>query len=265
MKKLMMIAVLAMSTVAVAVESTPIAVEQKPQQGQQQAKRRSTPEERRARREARVAAEGGLLPRPAKGKVVRILVKSDKVRKADIEAEARNMNRILATYVEVLESEGQSTNATGCLITLADMGEAPTLLCAPEDFWATVNVARLAQDNPNPDLLKSRVIKELWRALGYALGAPNQSKQTCLMRPIRNVADLDAEKISVLTPMPMMAVMQTAARLGFAKGGMTTYRTACMEGWAPSPTNDVQKALWESAHTLPSKPIQIKYDPKKDK
>ena len=25
----------------------------------------------------------------------------------------------------------------------------------------------------------------------------------------------------------------------------STYRKACREGWAPAPTNDVQKAIWE--------------------
>ena len=28
-----------------------------------------------------------------------------------------------------------------------------------------------------------------------------------------------------------------------------TYRQACIEGWAPAPTNDVQKAIWEKVHS----------------
>jgi hypothetical protein len=27
---------------------------------------------------------------------------------------------------------------------------------------------------------------------------------------------------------------------------MTTYRNAVMEGWAPAPTNDIQRAVWDA-------------------
>jgi hypothetical protein len=43
------------------------------------------------------------------------------------------------------------------------------------------------------------------------------------------------------------------------------YRQACKQGWAPAPTNDVQRAIWNKVHELPSDPIKIKYDPKRDK
>ena len=222
------------------------------------AKVKLTPEQRRARREARIAADGGMLARPAKGKVVRVLLRTKHFSMADAIAEAANMTRIMHVFVEVVESEEQSKNKTGCLITLADMDKAPTLLVAPEDYWATVNVSNLAADKPAPDVLKSRVVKEMWRAIGYALGAANSSQYTCVMRPISCPADLDREKVAVLTPQPMMAVANTANKLGFAKGGQTTYRKACQEGWAPQPTNDVQKAIWEEVHAIPDKPLQIK-------
>ena len=39
----------------------------------------------------------------------------------------------------------------------------------------------------------------------------------------------------------------------------TIYQRACQEGWAPAPTNDVQKAIWEKVHAIPDKPITIEY------
>ena len=221
-------------------------------------KKRMTPEERKAHREARIAADGGMLDRPVKGKVIRVLLRTKDFSMADAVAEAANMSRILRVFVEVVEAEEQSKNKTGCLITLADMDKAPTLLAAPEDYWATVNVSRLKEGNPSAEVLKSRVIKEMWRAVGYALGAANASQYTCVMRPISCPADLDKEKVAVLTPQPMMAVSKTASQLGFARGGQATYRKACEEGWAPQPTNDVQKAIWEQVHSIPDKPLQIK-------
>ena len=41
--------------------------------------------------------------------------------------------------------------------------------------------------------------------------------------------------------------------------------SACREGWASAPTNDVQKAIWDKVRAIPDKPLTIEYDPKKDK
>ena len=43
------------------------------------------------------------------------------------------------------------------------------------------------------------------------------------------------------------------------------YSRACREGWAPPPTNDVQRTIWKQVHAVPDKPIKIEFDPKKDK
>ena len=41
------------------------------------------------------------------------------------------------------------------------------------------------------------------------------------------------------------------------------YLVAVQEGWAPQPTNDVQKAIWDKVHALPTEPIKIKPEEKK--
>ena len=38
-----------------------------------------------------------------------------------------------------------------------------------------------------------------------------------------------------------------ARKLGMQMVRTTTYRKAAEEGWAPPPTNDVQKAIWNEA------------------
>ena len=44
---------------------------------------------------------------------------------------------------------------------------------------------------------------------------------------------------------------------------IVSYRKACEEGWAPQPTNDFQKAVWDDVHAMPSEPIKIKPEEKK--
>lgn len=213
---------------------------------------------------ARLAADGGLVERPVKGKVVRIKVETSRITPAEIEQEAVTIRRRLSASVEVGAKGTESKHEVGAYVVLADQGEkVPTLLCAPEENWATVNVTRLLAGDPDAATLKSRIIKELWRALGYALGAANSQQQPCVMRPIRKASDLDTYPVAMVTPMPLMAMRNTMASIGFAAGGMTSYRKACEEGWAPAPTNDVQKAVWDKVHEVPKKPIKIEFDPKK--
>ena len=54
-------------------------------------------------------------------------------------------------------------------------------------------------------------------------------------------------------------------RMGVSPTRKGTYEAAVKQGWAPAPTNDIQKAIWDKVHQLPTKPIQIKFDPKTDK
>lgn len=223
-----------------------------------------TPAERKARREARIAADGGLVDRPIMGRVVRIKVETDKISVEDVRAEAERFMQLFRVAVEVVGKGQDPATKVGAYVSLVEQGEkVPTLLCAPEDYWTTVNVTRLLAGKPDAETLKSRIVKELWRGLGYALGAANSQQQPCVMRPIRYVGDLDVYKVAIVSPQPMMAMRSTMSQLGLAQGGKTTYRTACQEGWAAQPTNDVQKKVWEQVHTAPKEPMKIEFDPKK--
>ena len=210
-----------------------------------QVKRTRTPGlNKRARYMARVAAEGGLIQAPAKGKAVRIVTKSSKVPVADMKVIADEITRLMGFVVEVADSDKPSKLAVGCMIAVAEQGEkSPTLLIAPEDTWATVNVSRLMSDKPIDEVLKLRVKKEVWRAFGYVLGAANSMMQPCVMRPIYSLKDLDSNGTAIMSPDRLPSVQATSEYLGFARSRVVTYKTACAEGWAPAPTNDVQRAI----------------------
>ena len=44
---------------------------------------------------------------------------------------------------------------------------------------------------------------------------------------------------------------------------VVSYQDACEMGVAPAPTNDVQKAIWDKVHAMPTEPIKIKPEEKK--
>ena len=48
-----------------------------------------------------------------------------------------------------------------------------------------------------------------------------------------------------LSPMSMKMIVANCNKRGIPTLRHGTYRSACEHGWAPAPTNDVQKAIWE--------------------
>ena len=48
-----------------------------------------------------------------------------------------------------------------------------------------------------------------------------------------------------MSPEPFNKIMTHAQKLGMQPQRMTTYRKAVEEGWAPAPTNDLQRTVWE--------------------
>lgn len=263
MKKLLFVAVTALCAGSLFAETAAPT----PQNGK---KPRMSMAERRAKRDARIAAQGGLIKRPIEGKVIRVMTKTDKVTIPQLEEITKEITHLMGYAVECVDGNAQTSQRTGCLIVLAEQGNtAPTLLIAPEDPWASINVSKLTSDNPNAELFKTRITKEIWRAFGYAMGAANSNMQPCLMRPIYGLKDLDAEKVAILCPEPLSGITMSANRLNIAQSRMCTYKQACEEGWAPAPTNDVQKAVAAAvkaeAIKNPTNPIKIEYDPKAGK
>lgn len=144
----------------------------------------------------------------------------------------------------------------------------PALLVAPEDRWAVVNVAPL--DNGKPAFFKARVVKELARGFSALCGAMNSSYPAALTGGVTKPGDLD-EFSDARLPVDVIARFAPyLAPFGASPAVYSTYRSACKEGWAPAPTNDYQKAIFEKvqqekSETLkgPKNPRKIEFDPKK--
>ena len=240
-------------------------------------KRKLTPEERRAKIEAhramRLAEVGGLVSKPNTGSTFRILNASKLVPEAVLRKTLSTFDQYLKIPVTVESTEPVENLAktardalkkpkTGAVLLLVDDAEAPSLVVAPEQAWASVNVARLSDDLPPDTVFALRIQKEIWRAASFVLGGSNTQNQPCLMTDIHSLTELDQNKLESVSPEALMKIERSLSSLGIQATRTTTYRTALQEGWAPPPTNDIQRSLWTRIKTEkergPSNPLQIK-------
>lgn len=152
-------------------------------------------------------------------------------------------------------------NAT---LFIIDDAELPAILVAPENRWAFVNVAPIAKEQ-RPAFLEARVKKELSRGFAYLCGAANSQYPQALTRGIVKQSDLDKNPDFNLPVDVMQRFRGYMETLGVRPAQVSTYQKACREGWAPQPTNEFQKAVWDKVHAIPDKPITIEYNPKVDK
>lgn len=150
-------------------------------------------------------------------------------------------------------------------VFLTECEDCPlTILSAPEANWSIVNVAAVTKDARNEIFAAARTRKELMRAFMCAAGAMNSQYEGGIMSPIRSPKDLDR----IIEDMPVDTInraMTAMKVIGVTPEEITTYKKACEEGWAPAPTTDYQKVIWDQVHQVPTKGIEIKFDPKKGK
>ncbi len=135
------------------------------------------------------------------------------------------------------------------VVVVANLPGQPTLLIAPENRWALVNCAPLGGSDVPASLRDERLRKELWRAFGYLMGAGHATSGNCLMQSVRSTAELDALTATGISLENFGRIMTRAKALGIEPQRMSTYRKAVEDGWAPAPTNDVQKTIWNEVKT----------------
>ena len=219
-----------------------------------------------------VDAKGGLVRRPSSGKVIAIVNAQTKVVDNRVSEMGHSIETLLTLPVKVSSLKGgnlfgmlESQRRAAATIVLLDNNEPrSTFLVAPEEGWAIVNVGELSSDKPPEDVLERRVQKEIWRGVTYLVGGTDAEFQPCLMRKIRSLKDLDEyPKLLVPAPMTFSKILQRAECYGILPVVEDTYLNACRQGWAPPPTNELQKAIWDKVHAIPKTPMKIEFDPKK--
>jgi hypothetical protein len=202
-----------------------------------------------------MARTGGLIQRPVEGRQVLIIDLQKSVIVTDKAAKGiKDFFRIPVVVRKEKAADPLSManmaleeKEIGMVIVVCESSTLPSLLVAPENRWATVNVTPLGADKPSEDVRVSRVEKEIFRAFGYVGGAANSQFEGCAMSPIYKPADLDALKTAAISPGPLPSIYKTINVLGIKPIKYVTYKIACEEGWAPMPTNSFQNAIWEAA------------------
>ncbi len=232
-----------------------------------------TPEMRKARARAKIYQRtGGWVRRPGTGRGKCVLVNTQKkIPPEPFGCAAAEMSRMLRVDMELKEG-APVTVATASMGVLKSGGQAavfivddaslPALLVAPESRWAMVNAAALVADKASAATVAKRAMKEACRAFAQLAGASNSSvPEGCVLRPVNSLRDLDALTVDCFCPEPVQRIVEHLETLGVEPFSGTIYRSACMQGWAPAPTNDVQKAIWERVMAEkergPTNPITI--------
>lgn len=200
---------------------------------------------------------GGYVVKPGKGFVAIV----NRQQKADAKAISEAIAPVLKygrIDIRIVTDEKDAKDA-GMVVRLLDEPGKPVLLVAPESWWAEVNVAALTPDLPTEDAKRKffvpRFQKEILRAFAYAAGAGGSSFNGNVL-DVTDIRDLDHVQAVLPVDALDMAIDHLAKR-GVTQAEQMSYRTACKEGWAAAPTNDVQKAVWDEVHALPSKPLQL--------
>ena len=158
-------------------------------------------------------------------------------------------------YKSMLKASG----ATVAVIIINDP-KSSSMLISPDEGWAMVNIANLGE-NLKTDAAKERFLptrrrKQVVRAFAMVAGGWRSSYPGNLMAA-EKVSDLDL--VSEALPADVEdRIMRYYKAVGITPQQYVPYRKAAMEGWAPEPTNDVQRAIWNEVYTMPDKPIKIK-------
>jgi hypothetical protein len=152
-------------------------------------------------------------------------------------------------------------------IVITEKKNMPTFLVAPDALWACVNVEALNRDNPTPDILAKRVRGEAVRAFAILSGACDSINIRSLFVPILTPKNLDAAVYDMVPPELEGRFRSHLNAYGICGYEKTTYLNACRRGWAPAPTNEYQKAIWDKVRSDkergPTNPIEIPMPKKK--
>ena len=210
---------------------------------------------------ARMARTGGFVTRREPGAAVAIIDARPAGRTNDWEELKRDMESFCGvpfefrtapigkrdTPFKIARAALSAKPAAGVAIVLSEEGaDAPGMSVYPEDRMALVNATRVCADAPTPEIAERRIATQLWRAVCFAAGGINTRSPHCaLSSTVLAPEDIDTLSARMPNPEACAQVEASAGKLGLGKVRTVTYRAACLQGWAPAPTNDHQRAIWD--------------------
>lgn len=218
---------------------------------------------------ARGKRDGGYVrARVLKGKVIRFVNRETEVPSALLEEIAGEFYGLFHAVPEIVTADDGDGSGieSGAVIVLESRDDRNPLVVAPDNAYASVNIAALKRDFPLEASFNRRVRKEIWRALVYVLGGGGSSNPHDLMRLNTRIADLDEDTDLTPSPSTLVVMRDSIEKLQISRAGYVTYRQACLEGWAREPRTDLERKVrdecLEARSKPPERPQLIKYDPK---
>ena len=147
-------------------------------------------------------------------------------------------------------------------VFVVDRTDLPAFTALPDERVALLNVAPLAVGGVEGKRLSKRIRTEALRAFAFAFGAGFSQYNSILMSAADSPVELDLVPSKAFLPFDTaLVIRRVATSRGLAPYRMEFYETACREGWAPAPTNDVQRAIRDEVladkERGPTNPITI--------
>ena len=150
------------------------------------------------------------------------------------------------------------------VVVFVDDAAQPSLTVVPDDGYAVVNFAKYKTGLKLPDdeaMYNKRCAKAALKAFAMLCGGCG-SRYPGHVMAAHGVQELDFAQEKL--PIDIQdSIKKYLGAVGVTPLRRTIYRRACQEGWAPAPTNDVQKAIWDKVHAIPKNPMKIEFDPEK--
>ena len=213
----------------------------------------------------RIAYAGGIVRKSeGKGRIVYANLQ-DTVPTKDIQKTMTVLAKYLKIRIDTFDITSEEANdvkklmldkKAQAIIIIVDNPTDPSLLVAPEDKWAKVNIGKFKDRNA-----ASRTQMELLRAFCFLCGGIGSEYKNPLTGYVSSPAQLDDSAVAQLPMDVVNRFIPYLKQLGIVPYIEATYRKACREGWAPAPTNDIQKAIWErikaDKERGPTNPLKI--------
>ena len=218
-----------------------------------------TPQDKAARAEAILRKTGGFVSKKSDGKIYFVNCQS-RISDEEISKRIDRIRFVLKYPCEITKGTwkiGDSKPKDAKIaIYLVDDEKLPMSLVAVEAGWGVVNTATLSEKN-------NRFSKQLTRVFCLTAGAADSPVKTSPMQTVLKSEDLDKLLTDGFTFDMASSINENLQAIGMAPERKVPYVKACKEGWAPAPTNEIQKAIWDKVHSAPKTPMKIEFDPKK--
>lgn len=217
------------------------------------------PSKGRMRPDAHSKPSGGMVEKAYAGNVIRIIDAQDVVSHDKVALLVRNMRWAtqLPFEVKVEPALGSIESASAMARERANtprVGASAVIVCdqdsevgiySAEGNWAVLNLAYLLTDKPSSATIENRFEKMLWKLAARVLHVGSPGHTPSVLAPFNSLAELDANFFMRPNPEGHNALLDGAKKYGITVLTMASYRTACHNGWAPPPTNEVQRAIWD--------------------